>query len=103
MSEYRYEKEVESELLRVPEQGQINHLCFAMYSNLPFYELVLALNTIPNFLRCNKANKVYVHCQDNRIRSAVLLACYAYQNQVEGVEDISDAILWVNKTLGVRL
>lgn len=74
-----------------------------MYSNLPFYELVLALHTIPNFLRCNKTNKVYIHCQDNKIRSAVLLACYAYHHKINGIEDISDAILWVNKTLNVSL
>lgn len=71
-----------------------------MYSNPPFYELMLAINKISRFVQCNKSNKVYVHCQDNKVRSAILLSCYIFKHQVE---DISEAILLVNKALRVNL
>ena len=71
-----------------------------MYSNPPFYELILAINNIRSFVQCNKNNKVYVHCQDNRVRSAILLSCYVYKYLTE---DISEAILLVNKALKVNL
>jgi hypothetical protein len=102
VSEYKYDAGVEEQLLQVAEQGEVHHLCFSMYSNLPFYQLVLALNTIHRFTQ-RKDTRVYVHCQDSRIRSALLLACYVYRHRLVGVEDISEAILFVNHALGVRL
>jgi hypothetical protein len=93
---------VERELQGIAEQGEVHHLCFSMYSNLPFYQLVLAINTIHRFTQA-RDTRVYVHCQDGRIRSALLLACYIYRHRLVGVEDISEAILFVNRAMGVRL
>lgn len=103
VGEYTYDAAIERDLLKVPEQGEVHHLCFTMYSNLPFYELVLALNTIRRFIEGSKSNKVYVHCQDGRIRSGLLLACYIYRHRLCGVEDIGEAMLFINKALKVRL
>jgi hypothetical protein len=44
-----------------------------------------------------------VHCQDSRIRSALFLACYIYRHRLAGVQDISEAVLYVNSALKVRL
>lgn len=101
VSEYAYEESVEKALLGI-EQGEVHHLCLAMYSNLPFYELVLSLSTIHRFLQAAPNNRVYIHCQDSRVRSALLIACYLYKYR-EGVEDISEAVLLVNRLLKVQL
>lgn len=56
-----------------------------MYSNIPFYELMLALNKINNFILCNKNNKVYINCQDNKLRSGILLVCYIYKYKINNI------------------
>lgn len=79
---------MEKELQGIAEQGEVQHLCFSMYSNPPFYQLVLAINTIHRFTQA-RDTRVYVHCQDSRVRSALLLACYIYRHRLMDVEDIS--------------
>jgi len=48
----------------------------------------MALKSISNFKGINSNNKVYVHCQDNKIRSGIFLACYMYQYKINNINDI---------------
>jgi hypothetical protein len=44
-----------------------------------------------------------VHCQDSKVRSGVLLAAYIFQTGAVQVQDISEAILYVNQRLQMQL
>ena len=63
----------------------------------------MALDSMKSFIECKKTNKIYVHCQENRMRSAVFLVCFIYKHKLLKVADISEAILIVNKALKVKL
>jgi hypothetical protein len=54
-------------------------------------------------MELNPRHAVYVHCQDNKLRSSVFLACFIYKFNVLRASDISEGILFVNKKLGTSL
>ena len=103
IGEYKYSKEIEQKILQRGEDGEIHHLCFEYYSNLPLYELIIALNSIRYFMDLNPRHAVYVHCQDNKLRSCVFLACFVYKFNVLKASDISEGILFINKKLGTTI
>jgi protein-tyrosine phosphatase len=76
----------------------MHHLNFQLYGSLPFFELIQAIREIESALK--QQCKVYVHCQEGRVRSAVFLASYLFMT--EG-KDISEAILQVNRCLDIDL
>jgi len=79
------------------------HLCFQFYSNLPFFEIIDASNRIKTFINANPKNKVYVHCQDSKMRSAVFLATFLFLTKSIEPHDISEAILFVNQKLNTQI
>ena len=61
------------------------------------------MKEVYDFILENKDNRVYIICQENKIRSAVFLSCYIYVYKMIGIEDISEAILYVNRKLNLSL
>lgn len=103
LSQYSYDKEFCNQLMLVCPKGEIHHLCYEFYTNSPFLQLLAAIDQIHLYLSKNKQAKVYLHCQESKIRSAVFMSCYILKHRCEGITCISDAILKVNKQLGVYL
>jgi hypothetical protein len=90
-------------MLDKKELGTINRVCYQFYSNLPLYELIQTINKIYSFLAVSFSTKVYIHCQDSKMRSAVFLACYLFKTKSEKYQDISEAIIRVNQILGLSI
>lgn len=103
ISEYRYDPAIEKKILEHSENGEIHHLCYEYYSNLPLYELIIAINSIHYFTALSPSHRVYIHCQDNKIRSSVFLVCYIYKFKVLNLQEVSEAILYVNQKLNVKI
>ena len=80
----------------------MQHLNFQYYCNLPFYELIQAIQDIQHALKDGN-QKVYIHCQEGKVRSAAFLASYLFVTSSLGVQDISEAIHHINKKLGINL
>lgn len=98
IGEYSYEDQLPKVLLQRNPRGRIQHLHFELYGSLPFCELIEAIAQVREAVA--QGCRVYVHCQEGRVRSAVFLASYLF---VSGEGDISEAILQVNKRLGIDL
>lgn len=103
LSEYRYQDKFKKSIKDKAPFGEIYYLHYEYFSNIPFYVLVHAIGKIQEFIVANGSHRVYVHCQDSRVRSAVFLSSYIFRTGVQKVEDISDAILYVNKKLDIQL
>jgi len=70
---------------------------------LPLYELIIAINSIHYFLEISENHKIYLHCQDNKLRSSLFLACFIYKFKIMKISDVSEAILFVNQKLSTKL
>jgi hypothetical protein len=63
--------------------------------------MIKSIEHIETFLSLDDNNRVYVHCQDNKRRSAVFLASYIF---LAGLEtDIVASILKVNQLLKISI
>ena len=102
LSQYSYQPQLKGKIVKAAK-GDILHLCFQFYPSSPFYELLSALDKIQEFLRTKPNAKMYIHCQQSKIRSAVFLSCYLLKHKCEGISCISEAIIKVNKHLGICL
>lgn len=98
LSEYTYEDELPKLLQQHAPNATLLHLNYELYSTLPLCELMETITKVQGAL--GKGERVYLHCQEGRVRSAVFLASYLFVG--EGV-DISEAILRVNKLLGIEM
>ena len=100
ISQYPYSSKLQHLLLEGHIEAEVHHLCFQYYSSLPLYDLLLAINSIGYFLSVSPHHRVYIHCQDNKLRSSVFLACFLHRHRSK---DLTEAILEVNKKLSVEI
>lgn len=101
LSEYQYEDGFDEKLVAVSKGGEVHRLCYQYYSGPPFLALLAAIDRIAKFLKEKPKGKVYVHCQEGKVRSAVFLSCYL--TRTGGAGCIGEAVGLVNRLLGVKL
>ena len=103
ISQYPTQEELSKSLKVKTGKGIFHHLNFQYYANLPFLQLLEAIEETSKFMAASTSNKIYLHCQEGKVRSAVFLASFLFITKTNSIQDISEAILFVNKKLGISL